>query len=203
MRHWLGHSLVVVAAATFGTACADDAALGPGSPDESAAASVSGQVSAAPPWAQHGGVGRAVDLGTCDSLEAPSGTRLAARMYAQGVQIYRWTGSSWSFVAPSAVLSADPQGNGIVGTHYAGPTWESGSGSKVIGAVLKRCTPDASAIPWLLLQAVSTEGPGIFHQVTYIQRVNTVGGNAPSNPGNTPGEEAEVPYTTVYLFYRG
>jgi len=38
--------------------------------------------------------------------------------------------------------------------------------------------------------------------VAYIQRVNTVGGNAPSYAGSTVGEEARVPYTTRYLFYR-
>lgn len=47
-----------------------------------------------------------------------------------------------------------------------------------------------------------TEGPGIFHRVTFIQRVNTVGGNAPADPGNVPGEVARVPYTTEYYFYR-
>lgn len=60
-------------------------------------------------------------------------------------------------------------------------------------------TPDA--IPWLLLGAVS-QGPGVFHRVAFIQRVNTVGGNAPSDPGSFTGEEARIPYTTEYLFYR-
>jgi hypothetical protein len=73
----------------------------------------------------------------------------------------------------------------------------------VVGTVVKRCTPNPAAIPWLLLDAVSTEGPGIFHRVTHIQRVNTVGGNAPANPGSVTGEEARVPYTAEYFFYRG
>jgi len=38
--------------------------------------------------------------------------------------------------------------------------------------------------------------------VTQIQRVNTVGGNAPANPGSVTGEEARVPYTAEYFFYR-
>ena len=94
-----------------------------------------------------------------------------------------------------------PGDNGIVGIHYAGPTWESNSGSKVVGTVLERCTPDPDAIPWLLLKAVSNEGPG-FSRVTFIQRVNTVGGIAPTDPGDFVGEEVEVPYTTEYYFYR-
>jgi hypothetical protein len=53
-----------------------------------------------------------------------------------------------------------------------------------------------------LLKEVSSEGPGIFRRVTFIQRVNTVGGNAPSAPGDFTGEVVRVPYTTEYFFYR-
>ena len=145
----------------------------------------------------------AVDLGACDNLQAPAGSTLAYRVYAEGVQIYRWTGTSWLFIAPSAVLFADAGERSTVGTHFGGPTWLSVSGSRVVGAVVDRCTPDASAIPWLLLDAVSAEGPGIFDRVTSIQRVNTVGGTAPLGAGSVTGEERSVPYTAEYLFYRG
>jgi len=40
------------------------------------------------------------------------------------------------------------------------------------------------------------------HDATFIQRINTVGGNAPAAPGTVVGEEANVPYTAEYLFYR-
>jgi hypothetical protein len=116
------------------------------------------------------------------------------------VQIYRWNGASWSFVGPEAVLY-DQDGE-VVGIHYAGPTWESNSGSKVVATVEERCTPDPDAIPWLRLKATSTEGPGIFKKVTYVQRVNTVGGLAPSYAGDFIGEEVEVPYAADYYFYR-
>ena len=75
------------------------------------------------------------------------------------------------------------------------------SGGKLVGTVLEHCTPDPSAIAWLLLGAVS-DGPGVFQRVTFIQRVNTVGGNAPADPGSSTGEKARVPYTTEYFFYR-
>jgi hypothetical protein len=118
------------------------------------------------------------------------------------VQIYRWNGAAWTFVAPSAGLFANAGFNGKIGSHYAGPTWESVSGSKVVGAVLKRCPGAPNAIPWLLLGAVSAEGPGVFHGVTHIQRVNTVGGNAPTKAGSLTGDLASVPYTAEYFFYR-
>jgi hypothetical protein len=134
-------------------------------------------------------------------LQVQAGNKVSFHVYAEGVQIYRWNGTSWSFIAPEAVLFADGD-DGAVGIHYAGPTWESVSGSKVVGTVLERCTPDPEAIAWLLLEAVSNEGPGIFRRVTFIQRVNTVDGNAPSDPGGFPGEEVRVPYTAEYFFYR-
>ena len=145
---------------------------------------------------------RLPDLSGCDSLAVPSGTTLAFRAFASGVQIYRWTGVTWSFVAPSATLFADAGGNGAVGIHYAGPTWESVSGSTVVGAVSKRCTPDANAIPWLLLRAVANDGPGVFDHVAFIQRLNTTGGIAPAQAGSVVGELASVPYTAEYYFYR-
>jgi Protein of unknown function (DUF3455) len=156
----------------------------------------------APAAADPGNDSRAPDLGDCHDLQAPAGNKVAFHVYAEGVQIYRWNGTSWIFVVPEAVLFADAGSHGAVGIHYAGPTWESHSGSKVVGMVLERCTPDPDAIAWFLLRAVFTEGPGIFHRVTFIQRVNTVGGNAPTDPGDSTDEVTRVPYTAEYFFYR-
>lgn len=138
----------------------------------------------------------------CDRLQVQPGSKVAFHVYALGVQIYRWDGTSWVFVAPSARLFADAEYHGEVGIHYAGPTWESHSGGKVVGSRLESCAPDPTAIPWLLLQMVSNEGPGIFDRVTYIQRVNTAGGLPPTGPGPFIGAEEEVPYTAEYYFYR-
>ena len=139
------------------------------------------------------------------NLKVPDGNKVEFHVYAVGVQIYVWTvtgtGSSWVFQAPEAVLSASPEG-GTVGRHYAGPTWESNSGSKVVGKRLAGSTVDPKAIPWLLLQAKTTQGPGVFARTTYIQRVNTTGGLAPSTPGTSDGEVARVSYTAEYYFYR-
>jgi hypothetical protein len=157
----------------------------------------------APAGAVMGKDNRRPDLGDCENIEAPHGHKVAFVAYAEGVQIYRWNGAAWSFVAPDAVLySGDGEEDEVVGIHYGGPTWESNSGSKVVGAVLERCTPDPDAIPWLLLEGVSSDGPGIFRRVTYIQRVYTAGGLAPVDPGDFVGDEARVDYTAWYVFYR-
>ena len=138
------------------------------------------------------------------ALEVPDGNKVHFHAHAVGVQIYVWTvtatGSSWVFQAPEAVLF---EGNGgVVGIHYAGPTWESVSGSTVVGQRINGVTVDPTAIPWLLLKAKTTGGPGVFAVTTYVQRVNTSGGLAPSSPGTAAGEVARVPYEADYYFYR-
>lgn len=64
-------------------------------------------------------------------------------------------------------------------------------------------------IPWLLLEVVGEEdGPTGGHKLTettFIQRLNTSGGVAPSTgcTGSADlGKKALVPYTTDYFFYK-
>lgn len=141
---------------------------------------------------------------SCGSIQVAPGNKVSLQVYAIGVQVYTWNGATWSFKEPVANLYSSRNFKGKVGNHYAGPTWESNSGGKVVAARVPNtgCTPDATAIPWLLLETVSREGHGIFSKVTYIQRVNTTGGLAPTNAGSFIGEEARVPYTADYYFYR-
>jgi len=149
------------------------------------------------------------------SLQVPDGNKVSFHAYAEGVQIYvatasttSPTGFAWTFLAPEAVLY-DADGN-VVGIHYAfaGPTrpaWESESGSRVVGArTVAPVTVTAGAIPWLILNAVPTDtiGPGVFGRTTYVQRVNTTGGLAPAAAPTALGQEARVPYTAEYYFYR-
>jgi len=164
---------------------------------------VTGFALASVPCPQTNDYNRALDLPPlCESLEAPDGNKLAFRVYAAGVQRYRWNGASWDFVEPVATLYADANHHVKVGTHYAGPTWEGNNGGKVVATRAEGCSPDPASIPWLLLRATSTEGPGGFGSVTYIQRVNTKGGLVPTAPGSSTGVMAEIPYTTEYYFYR-
>lgn len=148
--------------------------------------------------------GRTPDLPSpvCNNIEVPAGYRLSFHAYALGVQIYRWNGEIWEFIAPEAGLFADPGFHGQIGIHYGGPTWEANDGSQVVAARVAGCTPFPSAIPWLLLNATSTSNRGMFASVAFIQRINTIGGTAPANPGGFLGEEARVPYSAEYYFYR-
>lgn len=142
----------------------------------------------------------------CSSIKIDEGHKVAFHVYAKGVQIYKWNAltQAWDFVGPVAGLFAEENFFGEVGSHYMGPTWESKSGSKVEGRRVlgTGCQPDPTAIAWLKLSKYRTEGSGIFSTVTFIQRVNTTGGLAPSVPGTEDGEIKEVAYTAEYYFYK-
>ena len=144
-----------------------------------------------------------------DTLRAPSGHVLLFETFATGVQIYTCTTQAddpakfaWTFKAPEAELWT---GRGEkLGTHDAGPTWRGNDGSTVVAEVAARAdAPDAGAIPWLLLTAKANDGAGAFGAVTYIQRLETVGGGAPADgcDPSAAGVERAVPYTAVYAFF--
>ena len=42
----------------------------------------------------------------CSTITAPEGHKLAFHVYAKGVQVYRFNGVSWDFVAPVAARCA-------------------------------------------------------------------------------------------------
>ena len=146
------------------------------------------------------------------NLAIPAGNKLIFHAFAKGVQIYRCTPDkadtnrfSWTFVAPEADLYAHVNDSRRVGRHYAGPTWESTDGSKVVGLKLQQAdSPDPAAIPWLLLRPASDSGAGIFHKLSFIQRVYTKGGKAPATIADRAhsGQEVRVAYTAEYFFYR-
>ena len=146
-----------------------------------------------------------------DNLKAPDGSVLHFETFATGTQIYVCTARAddpesfaWSFKAPEAELLDETGAQ--VGSHYAGPSWEGNDGSKVVGEVVERAdAADPGSIPWLLLRAKSHDGSGIFSTTTYIQRLQTAGGVAPTDgcDQSTAGVERAVPYTAVYAFYSG
>ena len=144
-----------------------------------------------------------------ENLRPAAAETLSLETKATGVQIYECSATAkdparfqWTFKAPEADLF-DAAGKRI-GRHYAGPTWESNDGSKVVGEVKARSdAPDAKAIPWLLLGSKSNAGTGNFSRTTSIQRVSTVGGIAPTEAcsQSQAGKIARVDYEAIYYFY--
>lgn len=188
----LGYSLAIVAATSFVIGCADRAPVGPdvrsARPSADAAASD----------------GRFPDLAGCTQLQVPEGSNISFHVFGVGFQVYRWDGTQWKFSNPEANLFADAGQSALVGTHFsepgAKPNWLTTSGSRVIGTLATRCTVNANAIDWVKLSA-DNSGTGVFNQTTFIQRLNTVGGLAPTTPGTVVGQEFKSPYTADYYFY--
>lgn len=131
----------------------------------------------------------------------------AIEAFAKGVQIYSCKAANgsyaWALKAPEASLS-DAKGHAIA-KHFAGPSWQAEDGSTVVGEPLSVSpSPDAGAIPWIVLHAKSHTGSGDMANVQYIVRTRTEGGTAPSTGCDAAhaGAEVRVPYSAVYLFFR-
>ncbi len=107
----------------------------------------------------------------------------------------------WVLAGPEAVLY-DSKKNAI-GKYYKGPTWESNDGSKVTGKQLA-VSPNLGSIPLQLVQASLATGTGVMTGVTYIQRLNTVAGLAPTSSCAVAnvGAKQKVKYQADYIFYK-
>ena len=140
------------------------------------------------------------------------------------------SGLAWAFIGPQATLFDAQVGDGKqIITHFnspnpakAGqecPTWQdSRDTSSVWGnnsfPPAQSSTDPAfvadGAIPWLLLPAAGSQvGPTGGHKLTkttFIQRLNTSGGVAPSADtcaaAADAGKKALVPYSADYFFYQ-
>ncbi len=141
------------------------------------------------------------------SIAVPSGNRLAFTLKGSGLQHYECRakagGHEWALVGPEAALR--DRSDALVGRHYGGPTWEHADGSKVTGKVVAdAAAPTAGNIPWLLLKGTPS-GNGAFAGTTYVQRIETSGGTAPSDPCNASlvGTKKSTRYSADYRFFKG
>jgi hypothetical protein len=166
------------------------------------------------------------------NLEVPNAHELFLEVHAAGTQNYvcltRNNVPSWHFVGPQATLfvvapSLIGEMQVQFGTHFlspnpdengtARPAWQSSYDTSVVWGKAAASSTDPAfvkpdSIPWLLVEVVGRRRGipfgSIFTDTSYIQRVNTSGGVAPSTgcDSETIGAIALVPYTTDYLFYR-
>jgi hypothetical protein len=160
------------------------------------------------------------------NLQVPAGNRAFLVGHAVGTQNYvclpSGTGFAFTLFTPQATLFNGDHRQII--THYFSPnpsesgtiraTWQdSRDTSTVWGAVSASSTDPAfvapGAIAWLLVTVVGAQaGPTGGHMLTvttFIQRLDTSGGVAPSTgcaSSTDVGKKAFVPYTADYFFYR-
>jgi Protein of unknown function (DUF3455) len=142
-----------------------------------------------------------------DKLSPPATEKLILQAHATGDQIYVCQPGpdqklAWTLKAPDAQLF-DAQDK-LIAKHFAGPTWKHTDGSEVVGKPAARLdSPDATAIPWLLLTAASHSGDGAFSKITFIQRLHTKGGQPPQSGCDDSHRNAETKsaYSADYYFY--
>jgi hypothetical protein len=102
-------------------------------------------------------------------------------------------------------FSPNPAEGGLV----VRATWQDSSDTSSIWArATGSVVVDPTAVAWLRLQAVGTRvgpnGGNTLATTTFVQRVNTVGGVAPStgcDQLNDVGKKAFMPYTADYVFF--
>jgi Protein of unknown function (DUF3455) len=107
----------------------------------------------------------------------------------------------WAFVAPVATLV--DAGGKTVGKYYAGPTWEANDGSRFTGKQLAVAPATPGDIPLQLVKAEPAMGAGAMQGISYVQRLKTQGGVAPSAPCGAANkmERRQVAYQADYVFY--
>jgi hypothetical protein len=110
--------------------------------------------------------------------------------------------SEWAFVAPVATLWDMQQKS--IGKYYGGPTWEANDGSKVTGKQVAIAPATPGNIPLQLVKADPAMGNGAMTGVTFIQRLETKGGVAPSIACGSAnaGMKLQVGYQAKYVFYK-
>ena len=141
----------------------------------------------------------------------PAGNSRVATYYAVGVQKYKSqpkAGSmpvtyEWVFVAPDAELF--DANNKKVGTHGAGPFWQLSTTDSIFAQAYTpprfAASPEPATIDWLLLMPKNGKAKtGIFANTSYIQRIATKGGKAPTVAPSNPGETVDIKYTAIYRF---
>jgi uncharacterized protein DUF3455 len=165
-----------------------------------------------------------------DNVQVKDGSKAYLVGHATGTQNYiclpSGAGFAYSLFTPEATLfndhfkqlithffsvNPDPDDNGAIRA-----TWQSSRDSSEVWA---KAAPDGistderfvqrGAVAWVLLDVVGTqEGPSggdTLTVATHVQRLNTVGGVAPStgcSVSTDVGTKAFVPYTADYFFYR-
>ena len=108
---------------------------------------------------------------------------------------------SWLSATEHAAYTLYDANGKVIGSHYAGPRWETRDGSVVAAARDAGASVDPTAVDWLRLKATSTTD-GRLAATSYIQRIHTVGGLAPAAQDCDAGAQLEVPYRADYVFFK-
>lgn len=109
----------------------------------------------------------------------------------------------WRFVGPDAKLSN--RDGKLIGKYFGPPaTWEALDQSKITATQIAVAPNGTANIPLQLAKANRATGLGAMTDVSYIQRVATVGGVAPVEvcDASFVGSRRIVSYQAGYIFYK-
>ena len=135
-------------------------------------------------------------------------SRLFLLVHAIGVQKYTCqVDGTWLFTDPEATLYKTTGVPKPIGSHFLNfvtgrPVWRLKDGSSVEAARTVSVSGGPGNIAWLLLQAVAAGSDGDrLTSTTWVQRLNTSGGVAPTG-SCTLGDTIAVSYSADYFFWR-
>ena len=140
-------------------------------------------------------------FGTQNYVCLPSGAGVAFALFTPEATLF----NDRSQQLTTHFFSPNPQEKGTIRA-----TWEhSFDTSMVWGAVTRQVVVREDSIPWLRVDvkgaAAGPTGGRTLTPAKFIQRINTVGGLAPSTGCSSAadvGAKAFVPYSADYLFYK-
>lgn len=130
---------------------------------------------------------------------------LFVKIFGQDVQIITHFASIDANPNQNATLPVSKGGNATWQSSFdTSKVWAKAVGVVTAGSDPASC-PNSGAIPCLLLQSIGNQqgptGGKILANATFVQRLNTNGGAAPTSVC-TAGQTELVPYTADYFFFR-
>lgn len=144
------------------------------------------------------------------SVQVPAGHKVAMETVGVGQITYECrakkdmaTEHEWVFVGPDAKLQT--RGGTVIGKYWGPPaTWENNDGSKVTATQVAVAPGGMGNLPLQLVKANPATGMGAMQGVSYIQRVATKGGVAPSTGCDAAnmGSKQIVQYQADYIFWK-
>ena len=144
------------------------------------------------------------------NIVPPSGNRLKLALHVvKGTQDYACVNGAFALQNPEAILENGRAGDDAL--HFFGapgsPVFvsERDSSEVDLDKVAAAPAPAAGSVAWLLLKTAAVANaengqPGLFSDITFVQRLNTQGGNPPAG-ACTVGQIVKVTYTADYFFY--
>jgi len=153
-------------------------------------------------------------VGTQNSVCRPSGSGAAYALFTPQATLFKDDGDAVTthFFSPNP-FEANTN-SAVVAPGGIRATWQHSRDTSSVWAKVDQLSTDPAfvapgAVAWLLLESVGTQdgpnGGDTLTPTTFVQRVNTSGGVAPSTGCSSladVGNQAFVPYTADYIFYK-